>query len=476
MALIGERRETRMINRPSQFPKDMAGLVSALSDLGSLTRVSDQISRFHYGDVLSPSDLEALSREIRKLMLAPAPDAKVLSRVRLMFGEFKLLSWPPDPLGERVDIGIALSYLGWRHSALLNLASESQAWIRSADEWSRQSSAVVDLIDEGLVEAAEGTEQSIASLLPTGVDVFSAITLLRLKRNERVAACLPLFCNWLASAELNISDTEKSLLLAEASCLTAARFRLLGPGKDVRAWIATARRSLAGAPAAGPIRAKIHLIAITQDEQLHRYRRLMARCRALEARCDRYGLLREVLLCRLIAALIKKHRGHTGEALERLSALLSDDRLDAFPDIKCTALANKGELLEQEGDHEPAKTLLSDAVICAPDSMSLASALGHIGWVELEAGRPEKAIPWFRNSLRLRESRNAWYWIAYSRLLLAETLMAVGILEEARDLLISALPLTRQESMVAEEIHTVKLLKDISERFADRNLSRNRKL
>ncbi|MFN2632731.1 MAG: hypothetical protein ABR610_04870, partial [Thermoanaerobaculia bacterium] len=133
------------------------------------------------------------------------------------------------------------------------------------------------------------------------------------------------------------------------------------------------------------------------------------------------------------------------------------------------ALPAFAAVLFQCGDVNGAVDMLTEASILAVGNPIAEGAVYmFIAEHELNLGNPAKAVSWCRGAVEKLASVGASAHLAYIRVWLAEALIRADSVEEARQELLSALPILKAENMIVESAQAAKLLAEIRSIFRHR--------
>lgn len=417
---------------------------------------------------LSPAaavdELLQISYEVQDLVGREAPDPLCSHRSGLLFDRVASKSFGPDQFGERYEIAAILAYIGWRHAYAAGNETEAEDWCKVTDSLVWEESIEFQRLDAFLsLPSSEKTSTLAQSLLASAFDLFLSLAILRrdrLRRPLSVINAASWIHRWLSSEAVTIDHSEQTYFCAVSSWIVASGCRLLGRGRQAKLWLAIAkrdRRALTGGEAS---RVRLQLLTLLDDRERHRYRHLQSRLISLKERCLRIGLYRESLMCRFASAMVARVLGTDDLGLREFEDLYRESRDTIHSSLAGTSLAIVNGIRAEQG--VPLKDAdLWEAVEIVKASGDLAivpSAIAHIAGTYSSLGKPAEAARLFEIAASQLELFGAEYWYAYTRLLLADALVAIGRFREALTALLVAIPILEEEDRGVEAVHALNLL------------------
>lgn len=187
--------------------------------------------------------------------------------------------------------------------------------------------------------------------------------------------------------------------------------------------------------------------------------------------CESSGARRAAFKCRLVEGICLNSQERFGKALAVLQALRHDLRSSGEKELLGTTLVNLINILYVLKRRSEARELQREALeLLTTTRLPIATA--HLKAVVGEFLRDEtrlsEAAAAYRHSIADYGRIGMSAQVAYVRVILAETLLALGRTEEAEREILAALPTIERESMVREGLAAVALLKEsVRRRKAD---------
>lgn len=420
------------------------------------------------------TELWRLTEEVSRLICSTATDPDMLSRIQGLFTEIAETSYPPDAFGERFEIALALAYLGWRQAFRLGREEEAQYWIRVSDGLVSEQTADVERLESFLsLPNTEKTQDLCSSFLESPQDVFVSLSILRrdrLIKPLRVIAAAEAIWKYLRGSPVVAGWSETAIFLAETAWLIAAAYRMLGRRTESREWLAVAKARVKRLPCGSALRNKLHLVSAVKHMDEHRHRQLLERLRRLRMNFTDLGMYVEAISCRFAIAWVTKIVGENEAAYREYVDIVAECRETTLQSLVSMALMNLAVIDEANGARAAARDAQKESIeraVEAGDLLSLSCALGSVAESNFARGDFAESARIYGVAAKLCIPFGTRYWQAYSKVLEAEAFIAGGRLGMALQSLSVAVPLIRQEEMVAVGVHALKLLSDIAARSTD---------
>ncbi len=451
--------------------------------LGALTKSQGAHGRSQeFGWKREPTNEEhllACSEKLSELLRESAPSFSGLDSTRnsfdLMAAEYSTSDW----YGERLEICSTLAFIGWRHSNALGLEIESQEWLRVSDVLVREDFAAIDCIESFLkLPAEEQTTPRAVNFLSRPEDVFLALACVRRDRNVdtpnalRAATTIYETCREARS----LAEGEKAFFLGEAAWIAGNACRYLGRQSEASKWLKVSTAHFGKCPAGAPLLAKVNLNACVQARDEHNLERARRDAIALREQFVGWHMLYEAAFCSLLECLIDNEAGHSGLALSGLEQVVEELRQFGSVSLLACALHNLAALVAASGDMDRAEALFGEAAAAASGSPIMeSSVLFSIADCHFQVDDLNEAIRWSQMGISKAVEGGCTGVLAYRRVWFAEVLLHADRVEEARQQLVTALPVLTAERMLPEGVHAAKLMSEISSRNrVDDSASRNR--
>jgi hypothetical protein len=275
---------------------------------------------------------------------------------------------------------------------------------------------------------------------------------------------------WLSGNGLGIETAVRELILGELAYLRTSTTKLLGRRKESVAWNRVARRHFLNVPANLPLRAKVATMRMIDAYLRHRRVSFAKRCDKLTTLLSGFGMLNEVVACEVSVAFAEKTVGRDRESILRLERLEKTYRDSNLLTMRAVILANLADALVTVGEVSRVSALLEDALEAAVTSgceFLIGSVMMTVAIVRIDQGRVIDSIAELRDAIWKMRRAGDGGWVAYHEVSFAEALVNCGEWREARQIVLHALPILRDEEMTEETVHALKVLQD-ADRLAGR--------
>jgi tetratricopeptide (TPR) repeat protein len=434
-------------------------------------------------EIESPSvrddELAVLSLLSFELVRMAKPSQAVLRQAIVAFEVIGSLSWSEDEVGEKDDFLARFAFIAWRHSRSLGLGALSQEWLEEYDSIEDLGSATSLIATDRL--SADDLGDVIdwsAELLSDSEQLFRVCSLLRRQRDAFPRAAL-------ANAESLYGALRKRPLIqnlfgeeryfqCELATIAAAVSRVLGRRRECNNWLVAAQVACQGMTDEGFRRAQFEYIRLAMRYTFKELDGLAASVERLSNDCKRQGLEALALRSRYLRAVLRKDFEDVSEALKDLEqlckAVKKSDRLRPW------ALMTLAEVHAKLGRSRESLEYLREAEAVASQqgqSVVLATLRNILGEGLRDRGLIEAAAEKFREGIAAFASLGLATHVAYIRLILAESLLALARPEEAELEILAALPTIEEQSMVPEGLSAIALLREsVRRRKTDRNALR----
>ena len=324
--------------------------------------------------------------------------------------------------------------------------------------------------------SAEGGDRRLSD-----PDVLSSICkLLReaLDSNPKLVAERASFLHrWIRAEEgtLGLFD-EGEYFLGETALLAAAALRTLGEREETEVWLQRAEAGFRHTVNPGPLVAQVAYVRLALQYDKGRYQDVLDLLPSTLHSFEKFGMRKELGKTRYLEAMTLKECSRRGEALQKLMALRNTLDEAEDPGLLGQVHAEMGACHAWEGRYEEAVegyrqalTLLSRAS-CFLAVANLKITVGET--LQLQ-GLLSSAVEAFREGVRAYAELGMSGFVAYGRLLLAETLIALGRNREAAWEILAALPTIEEQKMIPEGFAAVALLREsVRRRKTDPNALR----
>jgi hypothetical protein len=261
---------------------------------------------------------------------------------------------------------------------------------------------------------------------------------------------------------LGIFD-ERSFLLAATALLAGSSLRIMGERAGAEAWLTTAESDATGVLSPLPLLARITFERLILLRDMHQVNGLLDALPPLIARFEQLGMRREVRRAGFVEAVILKAIGRNEIARQKLEVLLADPLVEDMAALRGLAMTNLAEVLADLGHGERTFELLGSVMSSeAMRSEPLAQCAARIGLGEVlrERGLLSGALDAFRIAKDGLEEVGVSTYVAYTRLLIAETLLLMNRNQEAENEIRAALPTIEKQKMATEGFAALAFLKE----------------
>ncbi|HEY7113736.1 MAG TPA: hypothetical protein VIA45_12465 [Thermoanaerobaculia bacterium] len=260
-------------------------------------------------------------------------------------------------------------------------------------------------------------------------------------------------------------------LRGESALLAGAACRLLGRRDDAELWFDRAEAGYRHTINPVASLARVSFERMAQHYDMHRYERVLAVVPSLMKTFELLAMRRYELKTRFLEAMALKNLDRTADALGRLEALPDTSYLAEDMTLYGMVVANRAELLSASGrSAEAIETLRVALANGSLTSQPLVAA--HLKVAAAEYLRRQNnlglAAELLRGAVGDYLALEMTTYVAYYRVLLAETLIALSRNREAEWEILAALPTIDSEKMVPEGFAALSLLREsVRRRTAD---------
>lgn len=330
--------------------------------------------------------------------------------------------------------------------------------------------------ETGTDELSEGMNASLSD-----PDVLSSICKLlkdELNANPKlVAERGPCLYRWIRArgGRCGFFD-ETEYFLGEAALLAAGAFRLLGERDETEAWLLRSEAGFRHTVNPGPLLAQVAYLRLALLFDRRRHKDVFDLLPSTLESFQQFGMKNELAKALYLEAMALKDSSQRAEAFEKLTVLR--DKLAESHDTGLlgqvhaeigACLALKGRYDEAVRNYQTAMPLLAhanrlfavaDLKITVGETLQLQGSLGA-------------AVDAFREGITAYTELGIIAQAAYSRIVLADVLIALGRHREAEWEILAALPTIEAQKMVPEGFAAVALLREsVRSRQADPNALR----
>jgi tetratricopeptide (TPR) repeat protein len=327
------------------------------------------------------------------------------------------------------------------------------------------------------IPVLERTEDDRQHFL-TSPDILMAMCALLRERRDLAPGAVELDAadtyRWISrpSFELGLFD-ERDYFLGETALLAGGACRQLGKREEAFLWLDRAEAGFRHTMHPAPGLSNVAYARLAIRFEMGRYQDVLELTPSLEASFGKLRMLVEATKCRLLLAMTLKQTGENLQAIEVLEDARSKAGLEADPFLHARMLAELGDLFQLEGQFDRALKAFQEALSVLPDNeTSLASAdlKLYVGGVYSALGSLGDACKAYREAQSEYATLGMRHLVAYSHLVISESLLAMNREREAEWEVLAALPIIEELQMVPEGFAAVALLREsISRRKTDRS-------
>jgi tetratricopeptide (TPR) repeat protein len=256
---------------------------------------------------------------------------------------------------------------------------------------------------------------------------------------------------------------ENDYFLGETALLAATASRVLGKRGEAELWLDRAEAGFRNTVNPGPLMAGVAYQRLALRCETGRYEEVVELAPMLAVSFAKLKMIREEAKCVFLEGLALKQSSRHEAAVTRFESLRRDDLVARDPGLVGLALVNLADIQVAGGCDELAMSSYSEAVPLlkrANRPAALAHLKGVIGETLRRQGRLVAAIGAYRAAVEDYVALGMSTWVAYLRLVLAQTLLEASQPREAEWQILAALPTIDQEKMVPEGFAAVALLRE----------------
>lgn len=273
---------------------------------------------------------------------------------------------------------------------------------------------------------------------------------------------------WIARPgfSLGVFD-ERDYALGEFALLASGASRVLGKREEALLWLDRAEAGFRHTMNPAPGLANVAYSRLALRFEMGRYQHVLELAPSLESSFRKLRMEVEGAKCALLLAMTLKQTGENLRAIESLTELHEIPALRADAPLRARILSELGDLRQLEGQLDLAMTafqkalaLLEDRDVCA----ARADLKLYVGGVHRAMGSLEEAKLAFRAAQGDYHALEMRGQVAYTHLVIAETLLEMRRDREAEWEILAALPAIDEIQMVPEAFAAAALLRESVQR------------
>jgi tetratricopeptide (TPR) repeat protein len=264
------------------------------------------------------------------------------------------------------------------------------------------------------------------------------------------------------TCDLGLFD-ERDYFLGEVSLLAAAANRQLGKREDAFRWLDRAEAGFRHTMNPAPGMANVAYVRLALRYEMGRYDDVLELSPSLEASFSKLRMHLEGAKCLLLRAMTLKQIGEHRSAIDLLDTLSREETLSADPFLGARILAELGDSQQLDGRLDLAMTAFQEALSLLQGrevSSAKADLKLYVGGVHKASGALSDATEAFRDAQRDYQALGMRALVAYTHLVIAETLLEMRREREAEWEILAALPAIDEMKMVPEGFAAVALLRE----------------
>ena len=262
--------------------------------------------------------------------------------------------------------------------------------------------------------------------------------------------------------DLGLFD-ERDYFLGEVALLAGATSRQLGRREEAFLWLDRAEAGFRHTMNPAPGLANVAYARLALRFEMGRYSDVLELAPSLEASFLKLKMLNEFAKCRLLRAMTLKQIGERSGALSLLDELHREELTHSDPFLASRILAELGDLRQLEGRLDLAMQAFQEALaLLRSDEASLAKAdlKLYVGGVFKASESLEQAYQAFRDAQQEYRTLGMQSLVAYTHLVIAETLLAGNRQREAEWEILAALPTIDALNLLPEAFAAASLLRE----------------
>ena len=260
---------------------------------------------------------------------------------------------------------------------------------------------------------------------------------------------------------------ERDYALGEFALLASGASRLLGKREEALLWLDRAEAGFRHTMNPAPGLASVAYSRLALRFEMGRYQHVLELAPSLESSFRKLRMEVEAAKCALLLAMTLKQTGEHLKAIESLTGLHEIPALRTDAPLRARILSELGDLRQLEGQldlamsaFQQALALLADGDVCnARADLKL-----YVGGVHKALGDLREAELAFRSAQGDYHALEMRGQVAYTHLVIAETLLEMRREREAEWEILAALPAINEIQMVPEAFAAAALLRESVQR------------
>ena len=393
----------------------------------------------------------------------------VASCYRLLEG----VHWPTDLFCERGDVLSRIAYCAWRQHRRAGDYAAARSWEQKALDLATRQPAVQDFLALPL--------SSLTPRLCSRFFIEPAVLLamsLRIRQTldqsptRGLAAILAVLESLVTETLAIIGPNERSYFVAQMEMFAAIVHKSRGHFREAHEWLDRASSSCRAVIGASDLSTRILFVrrVLAHDQRL--YDAALEGLPAVRERFAALGLENFVVRCWYLEGQAQKELGNDDRAFDCLKRVTESSGPAAELWLTAMALCLLAQIHAKRDRGDLAFESLRSAWGLLKDSeVAMAVGFFHATHGELfrDRGQLGSAVAAYRRSVNWYQAADMGSLAAYTRVVLAETLLASGRSGEALSEIVTALPTIECLGLEREGLAAVQLLRrSVSRRQLDR--------
>ncbi len=262
--------------------------------------------------------------------------------------------------------------------------------------------------------------------------------------------------------DLGLFD-ERDYFLGETALLAGIASRHLGQREEAFLWLDRAEAGFRHTMNPAPGLANVAYARLSLRFEMGRYPDVLELTPSLEMSFVKLRMDIEAVKCRILLASTLKMTGQHAQAIDLLDKLPERPAVRSDSYLHARVLTELGDLYQLEGDSARALETFQEAAVLLRDKELSAAGADlklYVGAAHQALGSFQSATEAYRAAQRDYLALQMPVPVAYSHLLIAETLLEMNRDREAEWEILAALPIIDEVKMVQEGFAAVALLRE----------------
>jgi len=441
---------------------DVSEALAAANELRRRVRAAEPVELdFQYQEVAADT-LHAVCRLLSDECLELP--RSVLEDARSIQGLLEDCLWSEDYLEERESLLLSLAFVAWRAARLLGFSCEAQHWESEYKKMFRRS--LLWSVAENVWASAGWLNPPANHMLSRDPEAIFQVLLYLQDHGEAnpqaVSESATRIYRSLQMDRLRLPNDLHSFFLGESARLTGSVLRMVGNPALVEEWADLAEEHFGSDSNPRPSLARVAFLRLTLLYEKSQWDLVPKAARALDSSFSDLGMEEDRVKCRILWAASLKLVGRFREALEVLEPLRRS-KGGIRPGLYGWVLLQSGDLHQLCGEYSRALEEFAEADRLLREGKQftgLADVNSMLSCVYRSHGMLSEALQLLKSSCEEHAQLGMKSLEASNRMLIAETYLAMGRPREAESEIRAALPVLEEQSMVADAVAAVNILRE----------------